>query len=32
EKKINYYKIKLDNKIKIYIDFNGTILYKEIDD
>ncbi|MGM9195455.1 PepSY-like domain-containing protein, partial [Campylobacter jejuni] len=23
---------KLDNDIKILIDFNGTILYKEFDD
>ncbi|MEE6537694.1 hypothetical protein VWM66_10295, partial [Campylobacter jejuni] len=26
------YKIKLDNDVKILIDFNGTILHKEIDD
>ncbi|MBZ7931337.1 PepSY-like domain-containing protein [Campylobacter sp. RM12910] len=31
EKKINYYKIKLSNGIKIYIDFNGTILHKDSD-
>lgn len=31
EKKINHYKIKLTNGMKIYIDFNGTILYKEMD-
>ncbi|QWU80143.1 hypothetical protein DU472_02270 [Campylobacter novaezeelandiae] len=32
EKKINYYKIKLVNNIKVLIDFNGTILFKEFDD
>ncbi|HDZ5064854.1 TPA: PepSY-like domain-containing protein [Campylobacter jejuni] len=32
ERKINYYKIKLDNDVKILIDLNGTILHKEIDD
>ncbi|HDZ4932110.1 PepSY-like domain-containing protein [Campylobacter jejuni] len=32
ERKINYFKIKLDNDVKILIDLNGTILYKEIDD
>ncbi|MBK1971012.1 PepSY-like domain-containing protein [Campylobacter sp. TTU-622] len=32
EKKINYYKIKLVNNIKVLIDFNGTILHKEYDD
>ncbi|EAM0952687.1 hypothetical protein D4S16_09115, partial [Campylobacter jejuni] len=32
ERKINHYKIKLDNDVKILIDFNGTILHKEIDD
>ncbi|MFQ6341344.1 PepSY-like domain-containing protein [Campylobacter sp. VTCC 70190] len=32
ERKINHYKIKLDNGIKILIDFNGTLLHKEIDD
>lgn len=32
EKKINHYKIKLTNGMKIYIDFNGTILHKEMDD
>ncbi|WP_407927899.1 PepSY-like domain-containing protein [Campylobacter molothri] len=31
ERKINYYKIKLSNGIKIYIDFNGTILHKGSD-
>ncbi|MBZ7944636.1 PepSY-like domain-containing protein [Campylobacter sp. RM10532] len=31
ERKINYYKIKLSNGIKIYIDFNGTILHKGLD-
>lgn len=31
ERKINHYKIKLDNGVKILIDFNGTILYKKID-
>lgn len=32
ERKINHYKIKLNNDVKILIDFNGTILHKEIDD
>ena len=32
EKKISYYKIKLTNGVKIYMDFNGTILKKKIDD
>ncbi|MGH2328025.1 PepSY-like domain-containing protein [Campylobacter taeniopygiae] len=31
ERKINYYKIKLNNGIKIYIDFNGAILHKSLD-
>lgn len=32
EHKINYYKIKLSNRIKLRIDFNGTILRQEFDD
>ncbi|MBM0637337.1 PepSY-like domain-containing protein [Campylobacter sp. VicNov18] len=32
ERKINHYKIKLDNDIKFLIDFNGSILDKQIDD
>ena len=32
ERKINHYKIKLNNGIKIHIDFNGAILHKEMDD
>ncbi|MCX2682940.1 PepSY-like domain-containing protein [Campylobacter sp. MIT 21-1685] len=32
DKKINYYKIKLVNGFELVIDFNGTILYKGIDD
>ncbi|TKX31204.1 PepSY-like domain-containing protein [Campylobacter aviculae] len=31
ERKINHYKIKLTNGLKIYIDFNGTILHKNLD-
>lgn len=31
ERKINHCKIKFDNGVKILIDFNGTILYKKID-
>lgn len=32
ERKINHYKVKLNNGMKIRIDFNGTILHKEFDD
>lgn len=32
ERKINVYKIKLNNGMKIYIDYNGTIIYKKFDD
>ena len=32
KKKINYYKIQLNNGLKIIIDFNGTILHQEFDD
>lgn len=32
ERKINHYKIKFNNGIKILIDFNGTILHREKDD
>ena len=32
EKKINLYKIKLNNGIKIYIDYNGSIVYEKMDD
>ncbi|TKX30717.1 hypothetical protein CQA69_05640 [Campylobacter estrildidarum] len=31
ERKISHYKIKLNNGVKIYIDFNGTILQKKLD-
>lgn len=31
ERKINYYKIKLQNGFKVLIDFNGTILRKKWD-
>ncbi|QOR04032.1 PepSY-like domain-containing protein [Campylobacter cuniculorum] len=32
KKKINYYKIQLNNGLKVIIDFNGTILHQEFDD
>lgn len=32
ERKINYYKIKLSNRMKIRIDPNGTILSQKVDD
>lgn len=32
KRKMSYYKIKLSNKMKIYIDANGTILRQEFDD
>ena len=32
ERKINYYKIKLSNRMKIRIDPNGTILSQKFDD
>ncbi|AJC86274.1 PepSY-like domain-containing protein [Campylobacter sp. RM16704] len=32
ERKISYYKIKLNNQIKLYIDNNGTILRQKYDD
>nr|WP_238386879.1 PepSY-like domain-containing protein [Campylobacter sp. MIT 19-121] len=32
ERKINYYKIKLSNRLELKIDANGTILSQEFDD
>lgn len=32
KKKINYYKIKFNNGLKVIIDFNGTILEKKLHD
>ena len=32
ERKINYYKVKLSNQMKIKIDPNGLILSQEFDD
>ncbi|HEC1786613.1 TPA: PepSY-like domain-containing protein, partial [Campylobacter lari] len=32
ERKISYYKIELNNQMKLYIDDNGTILRQKFDD